>query len=68
MVMYIGSIGPLWHGVVVYSVRWDVCFDVDVCIVCKWNFWWCPIIVIDCEYGVCLCIFFGGHPSPVDGF
>ena len=59
---------PLWRGVVLYSVWWDGCYDVDVCGGCEWELLWCPVIVVDYEYTACLCILFGCHPSPMDGF
>ena len=61
-------IRPFRCGVILYSVWWDSCDDVYVCIGCEWKLLCRLVIMVDYKYSACLCIFFGGHPSPMDGF
>ena len=65
MVMYVGSI---WAILVLYSVWWDGCYDMDVCIGGEWKLLWRPVIMMDYDYSASLCILFGSHPIPMDGF
>jgi hypothetical protein len=42
------------------------CMYVSMCI--KWDLLWGPVIVVNYEDGGSVCIFFGCHSCPVDGF
>ena len=36
--------------------------------VVEWDLLWGPVIVVDYEDGDCVCVFFGCHSGPMDGF
>ena len=59
---------PFWCGVIVYSMGWDGCCYVCACISGDWGLLCCPIIMVEYEDGGCVCVFFGCHLCPMNGF